>query len=434
MSIPTGLPSIGRRGLLAVAGGLVASPAILRAEGQAGVALVIGNSKYKWEASLPNVARDAPDIAERFQALGLKTELLQDTGQDAMRAALDRFAAAARGANLAAFYFAGHGASWDKDTYLVPTDANLNDPSTVRSLLPVSTVSAATKEATHRLLIFDSCRNNPADGWRQKEAVDLARYSATEQTAATLSGPNTLVLFSTAPGRVAIDGLAGENSPFAREFMRQLEDPSLDLQTLAPKLRRGLLIATQCRQLVWDQNTFTGPFQPGGRANRQSAAPRANDSSKIVELTNAYAFARENALPLPPGLIALRPLDNQLHGDKLGSFRFTTRTYFGPAGYADGPAVLIVMSISDSNTVEAVLATQSSATTQGVNNYDIHWRFLPCRASEKRLEFSSIDGNVQYQFSWQDRNSGRLGQTIAGASSALLSTHSFNSRFLRLDG
>ena len=108
---------IGRRGMLAGATGLLISPAVVRAQGPSGVALVIGNSKYKWEASLPNVRRDAPDIAKRFQAFGLKTELVQDVGLDAMRQAIGAFAASARGANLAALYFAGHGATWGADTY-----------------------------------------------------------------------------------------------------------------------------------------------------------------------------------------------------------------------------------------------------------------------------------------------------------------------------
>lgn len=57
---------IPRRTLLAAAGGLIASPAIVRAHGQSnGVALVIGNSKYRCEASLPNVKRDAPAVAKR---------------------------------------------------------------------------------------------------------------------------------------------------------------------------------------------------------------------------------------------------------------------------------------------------------------------------------------------------------------------------------
>src|SRR5471030_600273 len=326
---------IGRRTLLAGAGGLLASPAIVRAQGQAaGVALVIGNSKYKWEASLPNVKRDAPDVAKRFQALGLKTELLQDASQDAMRAAIDKFASASRGANLAAFYFAGHGASWDKDTYLVPEDADLGNPSTVQSLLRVRSVSDATKEAQHRLLVFDSCRNNPADGWRQREAVRSSSIAKTELAAAALNGPNTLVMFSTAPGRVAVDGPAGQNSPFAAMFLRQLAGQSVDLQALPAKLRRELLIATEGQQVLWDQSTYDQPFlltnspgRPAAGARGTGAADPAppTTSSQIVELNNAYAFAREKGLLLPAGLIALRPANGLPNGEKIGSFKTTAK-------------------------------------------------------------------------------------------------------------
>ncbi|MEI6204990.1 MAG: caspase family protein, partial [Enhydrobacter sp.] len=110
------LTSIGRRSALAGAGSLLVAPAIVRAQGKTnGVALVIGNSKYAREAQLPNVRRDAPDIAKRFESFGLKTELVQDAGRDAMNRALEKFGAAAKGADFAAFYFAGHGASWGRD-------------------------------------------------------------------------------------------------------------------------------------------------------------------------------------------------------------------------------------------------------------------------------------------------------------------------------
>ncbi len=66
---------------------------------------------------MPNAKRDASDIAKRFQELGLKTELVLDAGQDAMRAALDKFTLVARDARFAAFYYADHGAYWDKHTY-----------------------------------------------------------------------------------------------------------------------------------------------------------------------------------------------------------------------------------------------------------------------------------------------------------------------------
>src|SRR5262249_16816423 len=207
--------------------------------------------------SLPNVRRDAPDMAQRFQALGLKTELLQDANRDAMRQAVDKFSASARGANLAAFYFAGHGASWANDTYLVPQDADLGNPGTVQNLLPATAVSAAVKEAAHRLLIFDNCRNNPADGWRQLDAQRQANLSRT----ALGQEANPLVLYSTAPGRIALDGPAGDNSPFAAMLLRQFDGASVDLQALPATLRRDLLIATRGRQVLWDQNSYSQPFR-----------------------------------------------------------------------------------------------------------------------------------------------------------------------------
>ena len=84
---------IGRREVLAGSVALLAAPSIARAQAQNGVALVIGNSKYLWEAALPNVKRNAPDVAKRFQALGLHTDLIMDADQKTMLAALEKLKA-----------------------------------------------------------------------------------------------------------------------------------------------------------------------------------------------------------------------------------------------------------------------------------------------------------------------------------------------------
>ena len=84
------MSSLKRRAFLGAASALAWPAPAIRAQGKtSGVALVIGNSQYRWETSLPNVRRDAPDIAKVFQAMGLKTELVQDAGHAAMRQALD---------------------------------------------------------------------------------------------------------------------------------------------------------------------------------------------------------------------------------------------------------------------------------------------------------------------------------------------------------
>lgn len=386
--------NLGRRALLAGAVSVVAAPAIVRAQGQmAGVALVIGNSKYLWEAPLPNVRRDVPEIARRFQAMGLKTELLQDVGRDALQRAVDAFASSSRGANLAAFYFAGHGAAWEKDTYLVPVDADLKDPSAVKALTSVAALKSGLDGARHRLLLFDNCRNNPADGWRQQQAADLSGgfFGMT-----TTAKPDTLILFSTAPGRVAVDGPPGDFSPFAAALMRQLDQPSVDLQALPTSLRRDLLIATEGHQVAFDENTYQSSFVLRGAG--KAAAGRsgwASDPSRIVELPNAYAFAQQSGLLLPAGLVAHRPPVKSPDAQLVGSYKTT-----GPNG---GPSVVIVLSVEEQAGAEVVWSIGAGPKSRG------GWRFVRGTLAGKSLDIFLSAKQGGSQLTWSDANSGRLG-------------------------
>lgn len=379
---------------------------------------MIGNSKYHWEASLPNVKRDAPDIAKRFQAFGLRTELVQDAGLDAMRRAVDGFISAGRGTNFAALYFAGYGAAWGSDTYLVPADADLSNPAAVKNLILVKALREGTDGAVHRLLVFDNCRNNPADGWRQREAADFAGSMAgrVEQSA-----PNTLTLFSTAPGRVAIDGPPGDNSPFAAALMRQFDSGSVELQGLPTRLRRDLLIATAGRQVLFDGNTFQQPFvlrgAPGRSAGNRSGW--AADPSRVVELPNAYAFAQQSGLPLPPGLVAHRPPPGSPEAMKVGSYRFVDGN--------GGPAVAIVMSVEEPGAAELIMALRP----RGTNN--VGWRFFRGTFSGGSIQYVPSTKQPPGQITWSDANSGLVTHIVAtgpgGANKAPKS-----SPFTRLDG
>ena len=416
---------IGRRTAIATASAGLLFPAIAARAQTTGVGLVIGNSKYHWEASLPNVRRDAPDIARRFQALGLKTELVQDASGDTMRRAIGTFTASAAGANLAALYFAGHGAAWGNDTYLVPVDADLSNPSTVKSLIPVPELHSGTAAAANRLMVFDNCRNNPADGWRQREAEDAAIRRDVGDTREVVA-PNTLVLYSTAPGRIALDGPTGENSPFAAALLHQLDRPSVDLQALPAVLRRELLIATQARQILWDRNTYTQPFLLKGPAGRTAVRQTgwASDPSKIIELPNAYNHAGQVGLQLPPGLIAHRPPAGSLHAAKAGAFKFDTPSPGGPVG----PAVMVVMSAEEQQSAEVVLVMRVRGQTG--------FRFIRPDLLGDTLDYKPRDQGASFSFKWTDANSGKVtvqpprrrtdrpGQIV----------HPYTGTFTRLDG
>ena len=402
-----------RRALLVGAAGVLAAPAIVRAQGQSGVALVIGNSKYSWEASLPNVKRDVVEVARTCEAMGLKTSVVQDAGRGAMREAIDKLAVAARGADLAVFYFAGHGAQWGDNAYLVPIDADLSVPKTDGLVYSGDAIKAAAV-ARLNFNAFDNCRNNPADGWRQKEIQDGSISKSSQIALKKIIGPR-LNLWSTSPGRVAIDGPPGENSPFALALLRQLDAASVDIMTLAPKLRRDLIIATQGRQVATDFNAYNEPHSFKGARLGRPAADHGVDASRVCELSKAYAFGNDNRLFLPAGLVAIRPQGNSRYAQMIGSFR-----YIEKVNGETKPLLLMVLRVDDNGIGQVILA--------GAGGAGWH-RFREVKLSENRLEYMTSGGFNRVILDWHGADRGSFSVISQGAGWG-----SYSGSFTRLDG
>ena len=407
---------IGRREVLAGSVALLAAPSIARAQAQNGVALVIGNSKYLWEAALPNVKRDAPDVARRFQALGLRTDLIMDADRKTMEAALEKLKAGAVGASLAAAYFAGHGVSWEKSDYLVPVDADLSNTASIKKLLLTSEFYKAVNPAAHRLVVLDNCRNNPSDGWRQTEA----ERRAVEIVSEVARDAEYLLLASTAPGHIALDGPAGQNSPFAAAFMRQLEAPTVELQSMGGKLRRELLVATEGRQLLFSRTSYSQPFTLSRSGAAAPAVPPPSVApNRIVELPKAYAFAHENKIILPEGLVAVRPSNGQ-DSFKVGSFQATARNKYGRY-----PCIVVVMSIEKGDRADVIWSGTGY-------NGKLAWRYYAGRLEGSRIRLFSATGGPDTDeifLEWKTPTSASFNQHNPLGASTMFSVN-----LVRLDG
>jgi hypothetical protein len=419
-----GVSNPGRRSVLVsaagLAGGLVFPAIIGRAQAASGAALVIGNSKYHWEASLPNVKRDVVDIAQRFQTLGLRTELLQELNRDALLRALDKLPAMANGANLAAFYFAGHGVVVGNNldnftTNLVPIDADLGSPAAAKALVPLPPVFPKLAGAANRLVLLDNCRNNPADAWRNRHLALMGAGGWDEHAVSNYEIPsNTLVLSSTAPGFAALDGPPGANSPFAGALLRQLAAPPVDLRALAGKVRRDVLIGTHGRQQVFSRTTYTSGFQIDGTPRQGPASPVAPG---MIELPNAYAFARQSGLPMPDGLVAFRP-SGSAGASKVGAYKSVTS--------GGRPALFIVLSMDDPQNVEMIGASYNSARGKS------GWRYFRAAAKGDDVEYLSPDEKTRIVHHWNDANAGSISMMPLHQGGGGSGVHNF--RFSRLDG
>jgi tetratricopeptide (TPR) repeat protein len=243
------------------------------------VALVIGNSAYRYAGELANPKNDATDISAALKAHGFQVI----DGFDLNKVALDRklrdFAGALEGAEVGLFFYAGHGLQVSGQNYIVPVDAELAtaaalDFETVRLDLVQRTME---RTAATNILFIDACRNNPLT--RNLQRAMGSRSAEIGRGLAPLeAGFGTLISFSTQPGNVALDG-TGRNSPFAGALVRHLSSSNEEIMALLVDVRVDVMRETNRRQIPWEHTALTGRFYFKPEVVRPTPAPPKNASA-----------------------------------------------------------------------------------------------------------------------------------------------------------
>jgi len=220
------------------------------------VALVVGNGAYAEVARLPNPPNDARRMETMLrERMGFEVVRVSDGKLRDMDQALERFSRAAEGAEVALFFYAGHGMEHDGQNRLVPVDAVLEHERDVeRQTLALDQVMKAMRGARVRVLLLDACRNNPLAG-RMVRSAGGSRSGERGLAPVENAGPGTVIAFATAPGRVASDG-AGSNSPFTLALLAKLPQSGEDIRVVLGDVSDSVETATGGRQSPW--TNFTG--------------------------------------------------------------------------------------------------------------------------------------------------------------------------------
>ena len=220
---------------------------LMPAQAEKRVALIIGNSAYSYVPPLTNPKNDATDIKHALERLGFDiTKFAIDATADDMRNALLEFGRAARDANIAVVFFAGHGIEVNGENWLIPTNAQLRaDTDVDNEAISLRSVLNAVGSA-HRLglVILDSCRDNPFAPTMQRVAPLRAVERGLKPVEPTGSA---LVAYAAKGGTTAADGF-GRNSPFSTALLRHLETPGLEIGYLFRIVRDDVLLATNRHQ------------------------------------------------------------------------------------------------------------------------------------------------------------------------------------------
>ena len=248
--------------------------------GEKRVALVVGDSAYRYVTPLGNPKNDAMLVADTLRALGFK--LVGDGPQlDLDKAGIDRvvqqFGVALQGADVGLFYFAGHGMQVRGSNYLVPVDANPTREADIDfQMLDANLVlrQMAYSGTKLNIVLLDACRNNPFGGHGLRASNGgLAQMQAPE---------GTLISFATQPGNVALDG--ADDSPYSRALAEVMRRPGLDVFRAFNEVGLAVASATGGQQQPWLSLSpikgdfyFSGP--PASATDRRDREPDTGQTS-----------------------------------------------------------------------------------------------------------------------------------------------------------
>ena len=230
------------------------------------ISLVVGNSQYRKVPPLTNPVNDAAAMAASLQRLGFSVRHFTDLDYDGFRRALIEFGRAAKTADKAVIFYAGHGVEIDGKNWLIPVDAEIKSEIDVyaEGINLETLIDLSVLPKVIGLVVLDACRNNPfartATAGRplsvdnSQAALAGANAPQPASSSASTSAPaggfapvdvtdNVLVAFSAAAGTTANDG-AGRNSPYSGALLRYVEQPGLEINYLFRNVHDDVLKTT----------------------------------------------------------------------------------------------------------------------------------------------------------------------------------------------
>lgn len=226
--------------MLALACLAVVAPAFAEEKVLKGIALVIAQSDYEHLDDLANPANDAREIQKLLADLGFEVQSVSDGDRRRLDRQLERFVEDAEEADVALLYYSGHGIEAGGENFLVPVDADLSslDEADTRLVSLVPYVEALKRTVPIAIILLDACRSSPFPAGALLKTAEAP--TGLPVTGTGLGQPRSVVRFgissakpqeetfgivigySAEPGREALDGEPGGNSPYAEALVRHL--------------------------------------------------------------------------------------------------------------------------------------------------------------------------------------------------------------------
>src|ERR1700722_8918758 len=230
-------------------------------------ALVIGNAKYPdADAPLKEPINDARSVADELKRDGFTVEVGENLTGDGMRKALDRLYGHIKPGTVALVFFSGYGVQSNRQSYMIPIDAQIWTESDVRrDGVSLETVLGEinNRGAGVKIALIDASRRNPYE----------RRFRPGSQGLAPVIAPNgTLVVYSAALSSVVSDN-GGDHSLFVQELLKEMRVPDLSAEEALNRTRLGVTRASNREQQPYLSSSLAEDFAFIGNPSSGGSRP-----------------------------------------------------------------------------------------------------------------------------------------------------------------
>jgi uncharacterized caspase-like protein len=217
-------------------------------------ALVIGNARYPdADARLKDAVNDAREMAQELRHDGFDVDTGENLSKNAMRKALDRLYGKIESGSVALIFFSGFGLQSDRQSYLIPVDAQIWSEADVRrDGFSIDKVLKALNQrgAKIKIAILNASRRNPFE--RRFRSVSLG-------LAPVITPSNTIIMYSAALGTIITEPTSNQ-SLFMTELIKQMRTPGLSGEEVFIRTRFSLTRASGGKQTPWFSSSLAEKF------------------------------------------------------------------------------------------------------------------------------------------------------------------------------
>ena len=249
------------------------------ADQNAGVALLIGNAAYPdADAPLTEPVTDARAFADELRRHGFDVTIAENVKKAAMQHALDQFYGKINSSSTALIFFSGFGIQSNRQSYMIPLDAQIWNESDVRRdgfSLDNVLAQMTNRGAPVKIAIIDASRRNPFE----------RRFRSVSAGLAAITAPRGTVVMTSAPPDTVVD-----TSPpvFMTELLGELKAPDATIEQIFNRTRMDVSRDTKTQQVPWFSSSLDSDVTLGS-ASHPAVATAAGHATPAAQTTVAAA-------------------------------------------------------------------------------------------------------------------------------------------------